>query len=288
MLFLLVACNSNSKSTSKAEKNEVVNNTLQITNKTEYPVQIPIGTKCFIDLDKDGSNDSVFYTVDTIKSGNHKSVISLKVNNTEYKDKLFGELGFYMDTANSKWYYIVDIDKTDNFKEIAILDEGPSGDPQTYFLRYNGNELKYIGSIPDFPREATCKFTGDGTIIASCRLSILQTWSAPMKWELDENGHLKEVYEDMYYPYNEYTDSPAPKLHKDFFIYTKRDLKAEKIMVSAGSKVTFISTDNKHWVCMKTEDGKEGWFYMEDFSHILNDGKQVESTLIFENLYFAG
>jgi hypothetical protein len=284
-IFLISSCSN--KNILQSNKNEVNDKILHITDKTEYPVQIPVGAECTADLNKDGSNDSILYSVDTTKTTNHQSIISLKINNTEYEDKLFGELGFYMDNANIEWYYIVDIDKSDNFKEIAILDEGPSGDPETYFLRYDGQKLIYIGSVPDFPNTPNCKIMGNGTVAAGCGLKILQTWSAPMKWKLDENGCLKVVHEDMYYPYN-YTAELVPELLKDFSVYIKPDLKADKISISAGSMVTFIATDNEHWVCLKTEDGKEGWFYMADYSNILINGKPVESTLIFKNLNFAG
>jgi hypothetical protein len=127
---------------------------------------------------------------------------------------------------------------------------------------------------------------GNGTIAAGCGLKILQTWSAPMKWKLDDNGYLKVVHEDMYYPYY-YSTELVPVL-KDFSVYIKPDLKADKMLISEGSKVIFISTDNEHWVCLKTEDGKEGWFYMKDYSNILINGKPVESTSIFKDLNFAG
>lgn len=284
LCLLMNACND--KSTVKSDKNEAADDSMQITDKLEYPVQIPIGTKCIVDLDKDGKKESVSYMANKASNG-EEDVTSFKINDTEYKDRLYGQLGFWMDNPNLERYYIADIDVADNLKEIAILDEGPSGDPQTYFLQYNGNEIKYIGSIAGFPSDAECKFDGKGTVISKGRLSILQTWWAPMKWALDKDGNLKYVHEDMYYPYDGDDSGSRQALLKDLYVYKKPDLKAEQIKVGAGNKVTFTSTDNEHWVCLKSEDGTEGWFYMESVQYILQKGKQVESTSIFGNLNFA-
>ena len=40
---------------------------------------------------------------------------------------------------------IVDIDTSDSYKEIAVYDAGPSGDPNVIFYRYADNKLSEIG-----------------------------------------------------------------------------------------------------------------------------------------------
>jgi hypothetical protein len=283
LLFVWKFENVNHESKMKPVSIQSNNEDIEITDKDEYPVEIPIGRSCTVDLNKDGNKDSIAYILDKVEKTHEVSVRSFVVNKVEYKDKLYGALEFYMDNPNIEHYFITDIDKSDNFKEIALLDEGPSGDPQTYFFRYNGSELKYIGSIPAFHED----FDGNGTIIAGCRLSILQTWCAPAKWRLDENGYLKKVHEDIYYPYQYSNENNPVILLKDLLIYKRQDLKADKITVKALSKVTFTATDNEHWVCMKTQDGAEGWFYIENNGSILLNGKPVDITLIFKNLNFA-
>jgi hypothetical protein len=42
---------------------------------------------------------------------------------------------------------IIDLDSKDNYVEIAIFDDGPSGDPNFIFFRYDGKELYSLGSI---------------------------------------------------------------------------------------------------------------------------------------------
>ncbi|QSX06251.1 SH3 domain-containing protein [Sedimentibacter sp. zth1] len=259
---------------------------LNTIDESTYPVQIPIDTNIVVDLNNDGAKESISYIVDKSKNINKARVNSFKIDNIEYKDKLYGELELYMCNPNSQWYYIVDIDVADDYKEIAILDDGPSADPQTYFFRYDGHELIYIGSISGFPHYERFKFNENGTIISSFHLTILQTWTAPTTWKLDESGFLIRENEDIYYPYK--SNALRQKVNKDIFIYKKPELTSEQIFIPAGSTVTLVSTDNKHWVSIKTDDGTEGWLYMEDYSNILINGIPVDSRLIFNNLYFAG
>lgn len=44
-------------------------------------------------------------------------------------------------------FYLVDLVKDDQFIEIAIYDDGPSGDPKTTFYRYDGNRIYEIGTF---------------------------------------------------------------------------------------------------------------------------------------------
>ncbi|HHV11831.1 MAG TPA: hypothetical protein GXX75_16275 [Clostridiales bacterium] len=42
---------------------------------------------------------------------------------------------------------VIDLDSRDSYVEVAIFDDGPSGDPNFVFFRYDGKELSLIGSI---------------------------------------------------------------------------------------------------------------------------------------------
>lgn len=254
---------------------------------TNY-IQSQIGSIISVDLNNDGIMESVSYVLNKSDNTFKSSVLSFLVSDMDYKDILCGESGeldVYMTNPSKQWYYIVDIDETDNFKEIAITDDGPSADPKTYFFRYDKNELKYIGSIPDYPNSETCIFNGDGTIVSKSMLNILQTWSAPATWKIDKNDFLVKSDEDIYYPYS--SNSLNQKLIRDIFIYNKPDLSSDRKIVLAKSSITFVSTDNKHWVSIKTDDGLEGWFYIEDYNIIIED-ESIDVKLIFDSLNFAG
>lgn len=278
MFCILSGCNSKSLQSKATDSDKANKESIQ-----DDLIQIPVDEEYTIDLNNDSKEDTVIYTLSS-KKPYEGNITSFKVNGVEYVDKL-PELGIYMNNPNWEWYYIVDIDESDNFKEIAILDEGPSSDPETYFLRLDGDKLKFIGSVTDFPQSKTCEFIGDGTIIASSRLSILQTWFAPTTWRIDNNDLLQKVKEDMYYPYVQSTSNEmSPILIKDFMLYTEPNLEAKQVKALASNKVTFVFTDDIHWVFMKCEDGTEGWFYTENYNDILYEGDMVTSSSIFDNL----
>ena len=48
-------------------------------------------------------------------------------------------------------FYVTDINAYDDSLEIAVLDDGPSGDYVTYFYRYDGNTLEFAGEVTGFP-----------------------------------------------------------------------------------------------------------------------------------------
>ena len=96
-----------------------------------------------------------------------------------------------------------------------------TNDSYTEFLRYADGELKYLGKVSDSvsaeDEDATTfelsKLYGageslvindDGTIKASKRLSIFQTWFAYTSYKLNpETCRIEEIVPDVYYPYGE-------------------------------------------------------------------------------------
>lgn len=61
---------------------------------------------------------------------------------------------------------IIDLDNRDDYMELAIFDDGPSGDPEFKFFRYNGKELTSLGSI-----ERGGLMDGQGKLISWFNLS---------------------------------------------------------------------------------------------------------------------
>ncbi|MFR8428216.1 MAG: hypothetical protein ACLVCH_12290 [Roseburia inulinivorans] len=49
-----------------------------------------------------------------------------------------------MVTPETDCFYVTDINAYDDSLEIAVLDDGPSGDYVTYFYRYGGNSTQNL------------------------------------------------------------------------------------------------------------------------------------------------
>mgnify|MGYP000863932982 CR=1 FL=1 len=86
------------------------------------------------DLNGDGEADKINAVL--IADNGESSII--EVNGMKV------ELSLYNPTGAVK---IIDLDSRDDYAEVAVFDDGPSGDPAFTFLRYDGRELYPVGSI---------------------------------------------------------------------------------------------------------------------------------------------
>ena len=62
---------------------------------------------------------------------------------------------------------IIDLDTSDEYKEVAILDDGPSGDPSITFVRFDGKEIYDLGIFENGYLDHQMLFDGKGNIIES-------------------------------------------------------------------------------------------------------------------------
>ncbi|MDQ2088249.1 hypothetical protein RBH29_17635 [Herbivorax sp. ANBcel31] len=93
------------------------------------------------DLNQDGQPDKIELLLDGFykRSGDQEIQTYIEVNGIKQE--------FYMDYSFNGEVKIINLDKNDEFLEIAYFDEGPSGDPHYVFYRYDGKRLYKIGSI---------------------------------------------------------------------------------------------------------------------------------------------
>ena len=217
-------------------------------------------------LDGDGKADVIEYVLDSSDSSNPPIVSSFTINDTEYKELLYDDFLLALDFPWTDGFYIVDIDTSDELLEIAILDEGPSSDQSTFYFRYSEGELTYVGDIPDYPGSKTCIFNGDGTVTAQLRLSVLQTWWAPATWRLNEFDRLQQEAQTAFVPYEVWNKSA---LLEDLPLFLTKDQSSDTTVAPTGSNITFVETDNLHWIKLKTDGGVTGWFYLNDYSTVM-------------------
>lgn len=230
---------------------------------------VPVGEEITVSL-SEGSRDTIRYAVAEDEEG-YNSVIDFTINGKDFRSELKDRLI----TPYDKSYYIVDLVADDDYKEIAISDLGPSNDLETYFFRYTNEKLTYLGSITDLPDNETCHFQNQGSsqgeIVASYRLSILQTWYGQGYWKLNKNNRLEFQEQSVYYPTREYTAT----LLKELTVYEERDLESIGTQMRPGT-VSFLATDNKEWVQIEDENGTQGWCYIGNHDTIADVGISSE------------
>lgn len=245
-------------------------------------IPVPVGQGCKIDIDGDGAAEEIFFRAEQVDDYDSKILLSIGSDEkwTEELERIVA--------PNTEYYFIADLDSSDKSYEIAVLDDGPSGDPEFHFMRYKDGKLIYMGSV--FTDTAYDRLTvkGDGKIIGSGRLSLLQTWAAPFSWYVDGDS-IKLLEEEWYYPYVISGSENAIKQVKPVTVYEAASTDAARKVTEASAEiVTFGMTDNKNWVQFFKGDGTEGWIYLEDGFSIESGGENVPVTEVFENLNMAG
>jgi hypothetical protein len=118
---------------------EIDNYIKDYTPDVTYEEDLELGQRVYTidgeyDLDGDGEADKINAV---LKADNDDSSF-VEVNGMKVALELSNPTG----SIN-----IIDLDRRDNYTEVAVFDDGPSGDPTITFLRYDGRKLYTIGSI---------------------------------------------------------------------------------------------------------------------------------------------
>ena len=232
-------------------------------NENSIAKEVSLGDTIEVDLDGDGKNEKVFYSLD-----------DFKINDVSYKETIATKV--YEDTPDEFTYIIVDLDKNDNQKEIVLKSEGPSDDPSAHFFTYKNGSLIFLGGVPT--NVSYTSFDGKGNIYGDVRLNILQTWFAPETWVLKDN---KIVYSEdhIYYP-RPYTLT----LKVDLPVYENMD--SQNTFIIKPQKVTITQTDDKLFCYLEAEDGSKGWFKVDNHNR-LPDLNNIAAWDVFDGLLYA-
>lgn len=239
------------------------------TEKEQPTTKYNVGKEIKADLNGDGITEKIYYGLD-----------DFKVNDVSYKNDILYMV--YENNPLDDYFIIADTDERDTKKEIVLRVDGPSDDPEGIFFTYDGNKLVYCGSVPSYLDVED--FDGKGNISGTLRLDILQTWWAPAKWEFDDSGNVVLAEQDMYYPYQP-DEEYSITLTKDLPVHEKlTDSKQPTIIPPQKVKIT--RTDNKQFCYIEAEDGKKGWFFVEDFAKLPEVNGEYAYD-VFENLCMA-
>lgn len=272
------------------------------SNTYIYPV--PYGTSVDADLDGDGTKDNICYSINIPESETQEGedgevyevqggepTCSLTINGTDFTDVLNKEETFYVASPESH-YYLVDLDSSDNYVEIALVDHGYSDDPLTIFLRYDKGQLTCLGTIEEPLDSETCTLYGDGTLSAMARSSMLETISFLYKYQV-KDGKLQVVPQEWYTIDNDSRTEEYRKhsILRDVKVYTENNIASDtKTLTKKDGAVTFVASDNTEWVKLQTEDGSIYYLHMEkdSFTGIDSAGESIDATEVFDNLILAG
>ncbi len=248
-----------------------------------YPKRYQASETGLEDLNGDGSMDEISYQV--IEQNNGENLCMITVNGETYiaNDLSRSESDFGMMNPTLSCFYITDILENDNTLEIAVLDEGASEDPVTYFFQYNGT-LSYIGQVPGVPfadiSGGLNGFNGEGNITGYFQLDLIETSYVQDSWWY--NG--SEIV-DLDIRWHDFLPSFSHTLYEDLPVYCEQEITSAATVIPAQEEVFFLGTDAEHWILVKGKDGSQGYMFLENEKIEALDKPAEE---VFSNLQFSG
>ncbi|MBP3701783.1 MAG: hypothetical protein J6I64_07830, partial [Lachnospiraceae bacterium] len=254
-----------------------------------------------------GGNESGYYGATSLYPTfliNGKRVQSGYSQADGYTEDMKNQWGNVLDGQR---FYLCDLRQGDGQWELAVLDPGPSGDPVTTFLCWDGNDLKLVGRVIDFPfaqendflaeeyANGTYGLDGRGNVTIRARANILQTWWIRETWRVNrKSGQLELVvpkdglfentnpyyYRDYIWQGSNDYKGLYPHLMKDLPLYRQPDQSAETFVMEAAihgvdNKIYFTHTDNEHWVRVEDDAGESGWFYLDSFTWLITEEGKI-------------
>ena len=245
-----------------------------------YPKQYVVGEKAKEFLYTSEERQTICYEVSEKDDWEYQCVLT--IDGTQY------DLNDYvsMITPIEDMYYITDISYYDNRLEIAILDNGPSDDPVTYFFQYDG-ELYYLGEVQGFPFEEYGNhpydgFSGQNSVIGTSQLDLIHSAYVYTYYWYNSSERTLERMERVS---SNYTWQHPHELYVDIPVYYSMDESSPVITMQAQESVYFISTDCKEWILVRDGNGVQGYIHVKD-GQVLNIGLPAEE--VFSELYFFG
>jgi hypothetical protein len=204
------------------------------------------------DINGDGKLDRIEYTA-LMKSGK----ITLKINDSEIK----------LETNHpSSDFNIVDIDRSDNYKEIDIFQDGPSDDPSSKFFIYNGNSIIEIGEIfaNDYSLDGQSKITTYLDKISKFYPNINVGWT---EMDIDHKFNYKTINKNLFINKQYKIDFPIPNENQSWNIHESSDSDSYNskplAIVNKGETVTIIDVmrqgERDVEFKVRLQNGTEGW-----------------------------
>jgi len=245
-----------------------------------YPKQYAVGEKIDAVLHGEGQKQSIIYQVTEKENWEYDCILTIDEKTYDLNDYV------YLINPIEDIFYLTDIAYYDEKLDIAVLDNGHSDDPVTYFFQYDG-DLRYIGEVQGFPFDDYSNnyfdgFTGQNIVIGTATVDMIETaFVQAYYWYNSTEGMLERTERVS----SDYTGYEPHELYIDIPVYYTMSEESPMYTLQAQEEVYFISTDCKEWILVRGADGVEGYIHVKD-CRILNIGLPAEE--VFSDLFFFG
>lgn len=179
-------------------------------------------------------------------------------------------LGGRCETAASR-YYVIDIDKNDSFKEIAVV-EKDFGDSTLAIYRYTGKTLYLMGTVDSVGDIAVrtdstpigddwgaVSINMDGSITANIGVQFVHTMLIRRQFKLNSKMRIEPVGTE-FYTIGKYSSFTV----KNDLESSYSDEEHPNISLKPGYTGSIVKTDLKNWIYIETGSGDKGWIYVNE------------------------
>ncbi len=168
---------------------------------------------------------------------------------------------------------------------LAVYDAGPSGDPETFFYKYDDTGVQPAGVLPNDIRRAEIE---DGIIKCTFRGDMIQTEFA-WGYFVWNGSEIVRRADDVFYfvddsEWRETSELPLMLL-KEITVYEERSEDSLAITMKP-QKVRNVASDQKEWIFLEAEDGTKGWIRVEYYGYFPSE--EADHFDLFYGLSMAG
>jgi hypothetical protein len=223
-----------------------------------------------LEADVDLNNDGVLEKINVVSNKNKTSEYGeylLKINNSVIK----------LENIEDETYVnIVDIDRKDTYKEIAVMARLGNDCTDTVFYAFDGKKIIKIGELGASDSETNTD--GNGIVTTHQEFSLLTLWHYEEDYSLKPNMTLEPIGKKYY----ETTDRIMTlKLKLPMKVYKSPNSK-DFFIIKKGEQVKLIGSDDKKWCYIKNSKGQIGCFEVISVSEIKSLKKPAEE--VFEGI----
>lgn len=165
--------------------------------------------------------------------------------------------------------FIYDIDSTDNYTEIAIVDETAKNTYSTSFYRYDGNKISCIGTVSGC--DDSIKIIGNGKVVTSEPSHILPGWVYGVTYNLKGNVLVKYVPDSLYDINSKVT------LKENLTVQKSQSDSKVTFVIKKDEEVTLLKSDDLEWISVENSKGDIGWIKFTEPNKL--NGKTVQEVL---------
>ena len=201
------------------------------------------------------AQDLAFSASVDLNSDNIKETVTLEKTENPFEFRLTIENETVLEKfedGDPDGFKVIDINKYDKYKEIAVHTTGSSDDDEYMIYWYNGKEIIFMDRLSRWPT-----FKGNGIVYVDGWVGF---WTDRDKYVLDDTDRkLKLVEQFAYYV------GVTIKVKKGFKIFKEKKLINEVALLSEDSEIVLILCDKEnqlfyeHKYLIKSKSGLLGW-----------------------------